>query len=99
MTNNVPAQDGVNGDTVVTAPSGPYGLLVVPAVAAETAGRLNYNDLLPSPTLRDSVERVARAPDAAGHDGRRARPRLPGHRGRGHGDPGRRPCCRPSAPS
>ena len=60
VTNNVPAQDGVNGDTVVTSPSGLYGLLVVPAVAAETAGRLNYNDLLPSPTLRDSVERVVR---------------------------------------
>ena len=60
VTNNVPAQDGVNGDTVVTSPSGPYGLLVIPAVAAEAAGRLNYNDLLPSPTLRDSVERVVR---------------------------------------
>jgi hypothetical protein len=58
VTNNVPAQDGVNGDTAVTSPSGPYGLLVIPAVAAEAAGRLNYNDLLPSPTLRDSVERV-----------------------------------------
>ena len=60
VTNNLPAQDGVNGATAVTAPSGPYGLLVVPALAAEAAGRLNYNDLLPSPTLRDSVERVVR---------------------------------------
>ncbi len=59
VTNNVPAQDGVNGATTVTAPSGPYGLLVVPALAAGS-GRLNYNDLLPSSTLRDSVERVVR---------------------------------------
>jgi hypothetical protein len=57
VTNNLPAQDGVNGATAVTAPTGPYGLLVVPALA-QAAGRLNYNDLLPSPTLRDSVERV-----------------------------------------
>lgn len=60
VTNNVPARDGLNGDTATTSPSGPYGLLVVPAVAAEEAGRLNYNDLMPSPTLRDSVERVVR---------------------------------------
>lgn len=60
VTNNLPAQDGVNGATSVTAPSGPYGLLVVPAMAAGAEGRLNYNDLLPSATLRDSVQRVVR---------------------------------------
>ncbi len=60
VTNNLPAQDGVNGATSVTAPSGPYGLLVVPALAAGAEGRLNYNDLLPSATLRDSVDRVVR---------------------------------------
>jgi hypothetical protein len=60
VTNNVPGRDGLNGETATTSPSGPYGLLVVPAVAAEEAGRLNYNDLMPSPTLRDSVERVVR---------------------------------------
>ncbi len=60
VTNNLPAQDGVNGASTVTSPSGPYGLLVVPALAPEAGGRLNYNDLLPSPTLRDSIERVVR---------------------------------------
>ncbi|GAA2014156.1 hypothetical protein GCM10009839_06300 [Catenulispora yoronensis] len=58
--NNVPAQDGANGGSVVTESSGPYGLLVVPALAAGPGIRLNYNDLVPSGTLRDNVARVLR---------------------------------------
>jgi Baseplate J-like protein len=60
VVNNVPAQSGANGSSVVTPSTGPYGLLVVPALAAGPGSRLNYNDLVPSATLRDNVARVLR---------------------------------------
>ena len=58
--NTVPAQSGANGSSEVTPSTGPYGLLVVPALAAGPGSRLNYNDLVPSATLRDNVTRVLR---------------------------------------
>jgi hypothetical protein len=58
--NPVPAQDGADGGSQVTPSAGAYGLLVVPALAAGPGSRLNYNDLVPSATLRDNVARVLR---------------------------------------
>lgn len=79
VTNNLPGQDGVSGDTAITSPTGPYGLLVVPALA-QAAGRLNYNDLLPSATLRDSVERLVQPLMPPGTT---VRVRAPGYQGIG----------------
>ncbi|MFJ6776513.1 baseplate J/gp47 family protein, partial [Kitasatospora sp. NPDC091257] len=76
VTNELPATGGADGTTVPTQPTGPYGLMVIPALAA--GSRINYTDLLPSTQLKGAVTRalcpvmppgVTVAVQAAGYQG------------------------------